>query len=284
MKSMPESEQFEAELRDAITAISSRISDDVYDRLRSHRYLPRRHPVRHALLAVTPVAAALLVVALLKTGSGPGTHIAFAGWSATPTAPAPGQVTTANRTCVTNAGKLSADQRHIVIETPHGTMITTSQFGAPDGSWTPVVDDTRGPYTLVVMTRASTTGTNRGACLTGPGSLADHPQLHLAAGMANSQPLPDALGDWGLGRGAEGDTILLGLVGTDVRSVTLTLSDGKTVRATVANSTYAAWWPGPAYPTAAVASTATGATTTEPLGAPPSQAGGIGGSGAGQKP
>jgi hypothetical protein len=248
MKRLSESERFDFELRDAIQAITARIPENVHDRLRSHHYLLRRHRARRTLLVGAPVVAAAVVVTLVVTGFGPGRQVAFAGWSATPTVPSPGQVAEANKTCVAFASQSSRS----------GTL----QFGTPESSWTPMVDDTRGPYTLVVMALTSTTGTDRAACLTGSGALANDPQLTIAAGAATPQPSPDAIGTSGWGRGGTGaDTVLLGTVGKNVTSVTLTLADATKVDATVQNGIYAAWWPGTANPTSAVASTGTGTAT-----------------------
>lgn len=232
---------------------------------RRRHLLPRtRGRVVRAVAAGIGVAGAIAVVAIVVTGFGPGTQSAFAGWSATPTAPSPGQVAAANRICIADANQLSYDRQHMILRTgTHPTTTLPSPFGTSEGSWTPVVDDTRGPYTLVVMTIASTIGTQEAACLTGPGRLAEHPTMTTASGTAMPQPLPDAIGTTGWGRGGTGaDTVLLGTVGKDVTAVTLTLDNGTTVGATVKNGIYAAWWPGTANPASAVASTATGSTTT----------------------
>lgn len=251
----------------AVSAVLEAVRREQRDQAEPHKHhlLPRgRRRVVRAVAIGVPVAAAIAIVSIVVTGFGPGTQAAFAGWSATPTAPSPGQVAAANRTCIADANQSSYDRQHMVLRTgTHPTTTIPSPFGTPEGSWTPVVDDTRGPYTLVVMTLASTIGTQEAACLTGPGRLADHPTMTTASGTSTPQPLPDAIGTTGWGRGGTGaDTVLLGTVGKDVAAVTLTLDDGTKVGATVANGSYAAWWPGTANPASAVASTAAGSTTT----------------------
>lgn len=257
MNTLSDSEQFDSELRDAIDAISLRIPEDVYERLRSHRYLSRRNRVRRTVLVAAPVAAAAAVVAVIVTGFGPAAQVAFAGWSATPTAPAPGQVSSAETTCLAMANRALQST----------TNVQHKLLGTPEGSFQPVVIDTRGPYTLVVMSVKGTIGQENAACLTGPGKLAANPRLSTATGKATPPAAPDAVGTTGWGHTGTGtrlgaDTVLLGTAGTTVTAVALTLKDGTSVTATVAHGMYAAWWPGSSNPLSAEARTATGKTTT----------------------
>lgn len=92
MNSLFESEHLSGELEAAMEAVAARIPADVYERLGAHRYPVKRRPLRRAALVGAPIAAVSAVVAVLVTGFGPTTQIAFAGWTATPTTPTPGRL------------------------------------------------------------------------------------------------------------------------------------------------------------------------------------------------
>lgn len=253
------------ELEAAIEAIAARIPAHVHERLLAHRYPIAGRPLRRAALVGTPIAAASAAVAVLVTGFGPTTQTAFAGWSATPTTPAAGQVSSAESLCLAtaNAG----------LRSQLSTTIQERLLGTPEGTFQPVVVDIRGPYTLVVMSVTGTVGKEEAACLTGPGTLATHPQLVTSAGKTAPPPGPEAVGTtgWGnggtRGTGSGADTVLLGAVGAKVSTVTLTLTNGNSVTASVANGMYAAWWPGTVGPTSAIGRTGTGTTVTRSFGA-----------------
>lgn len=245
------------------TALLSRVLDsalpthsDVARRIISES---RRRPVLRMLLVLAPVAAAAAVAGVLVTGFGPSKQVAFAGWSATPTTPAAGQVSAAKAICLADANQDLQSQRP--------TSMQHKLLGTPEGTFEPVVIDTRGPYTLVVMRVTGTVSMETAACLTGPGDLATHPRLSTATGKDTPPPASDAVGTFGWGHTGNGtrpgaETVILGTVGATVTSVTLTLTDGTKVTATVANGVCAAWWPGSTNPYSAVASTVTGKSTT----------------------
>ena len=252
------------ELEAAIEAVGARIPADVYERLGAHRYPVKHRPLRRAALVGAPIAAASAVVAVLVTGFGPTTQIAFAGWTATPTTPTPGQVASAEKLCLATA--------NASLQSERSTRMHESLLGTPEGSFQPVVVDTRGPYTLVVMGVTGTAGREEAACLTGPGALASHPQIQTSTGTPTPPPAPDAVGTtgWGnggtSGTGSAADTVLLGTVGATVSAVTLTLTNGNSVAASVASGMYAAWWPGTASPVSAAARTGAGKTVTRSFG------------------
>lgn len=272
MTTLSEAERFGSELEVAIEAIADGVPDAVYERLGSHRYLAKRHPVRRTVLVGAPIAAASATVAVLVTGFGPTTQVAFAGWTATPTTPAAGQVVSAEKLCLATANADLGSER--------STRMQQTLLGTPEGSFQSVVVDTRGPYTLVVMSVAGTVGKEDAACLTGPGALAARPQLETSTGRFAPPPAPDAVGTTGWGSGGTStstpaspptstsstrpgaDTVLLGTVGTTVSTVTLGLTNGRSVTASVANGMYAAWWPGVVNPATATARTESGTTAT----------------------
>jgi hypothetical protein len=79
----------------------------------------------------------------------------------------------------------------------------------------------------------------------GSGPIGGATQSHLV--VSNGQPY----------------TFVQGQVGTGVTAVTLARSDGDEVQATVADGSFAAWWPGSADATSAQVTSTTGATTQQ---------------------
>ena len=216
------SDLLEESLRDIFSDRAAQIDPAASARLRAIDYRPRwrRRPALPALgaLGVSGAAAAVIAVATLASSAAP----AFAGWSPTPTRPAAGQLAAAQQACRANLG-------------------------------TPVLTDTRGPYTASIY--ADTTSSH--LCLEG-GSLsiassgsgasqADVPagQIQLAgSGMKNSS--------------GQALTLVDGRIGTGVTSVTIDRGDGSSIQATVSGGWYLAWWPGTVQATTAQVTTATG--------------------------
>lgn len=262
-----EPEHFDSELEAAFEAIAARIPHDVYEHLEAHRYRSRSRLVRRTAIVGAPIAAASAAVAVLMTGFGPTTQVAFAGWTAAPTTPSVGQVPSAKKRCLATASA--------VLQSEQSMEVQQKLLGTPEGGFRPVVVDSRGPYTLVVMSITGTVGREEAACLTGPGILAAHPQLVTATGKPPPPLAPGAVGSAGWGSGGTSgarqanDTVLLGTVGAAVSTVTLTLRNGNAITASVANGLYAAWWPGSAHPATAVARTETGTMTTHSFGPGP---------------
>lgn len=194
------------------------------------------------------VTTALLVVA------GPGTSNAFAAWTAAPTTPAPGQVSSAEATCESGAATPPADK-------------TT---GLATGATQVSLVDTRGPFTLVLFGAHTSTTL---MCVSGPSidsSAQGNAQMRSIGGQA---VLPEA------GRIAVGwvetestsdgraYTIAEGSVGSGVTAATLVLSDGSDVVTTTGNGLFVAWWPGSAVVTSATLTTAT-RSTNQPVSSP----------------
>jgi len=169
----------------------------------------------------------------------------FASWSATPTPPKTGQLTTADSTCVNAANSWSERARFLA---------------GSEGKWRTVANDTRGPFTLAVLEAATATGVDGISCLTGPGIFATGPQLTSSSG-STSVPAPGTTETGGWASFPEyGDSLLEGQVGQGVTGVTLVLQDGSQVKATVAHGVYAAWWPGSSNPVSAEVTTPEGTT------------------------
>jgi hypothetical protein len=236
----------------------------------SHRPVSRRLALggAGALAAVGATTAALLIAF-----AGAGAPNAFAGWTATPTRPAGGQTDGALSDCTS---QLSGP--------------ANAPIGVPPGAWQALVTDTRGPFTAMIMKGGGATAT----CLTGPSftSIAVNkgqgesvhvmrvgaPSAGTTAGGSSSVSVMGLDGSRRVTEeqlaldGGQPYTIVQGQVDDDVTGVTLVLSDGSEVQATLADAELIAWWPGDQRATSAQVTTPSGVTTQQltfrPLPAP----------------
>jgi hypothetical protein len=196
-------------------------------------------------LVASGVTTALVVLA------GPGTANAFAAWTAAPTTPAPGQVSSAEATCEAAAATPPPDKT----------------AGLATGATQVSLVDTRGPFTLVLF--GATTSTTL-LCVSGPSinsSAQANSQMRLIGGAQAASPkagqivvdrlLAESAND------GQAYTIAEGSVGPGVTAATLELSDGSDIVTTTGNGVFLAWWPGSAIVTSASVTTAAG-TTTQP--------------------
>ena len=155
--------------------------------------------------------------------------------------------------------------------------------------WEPVLTDTRGPFTAMIVHGAGATAT----CLTGPSFTTitanaaqaggSYHVSSILVGVASPAGRSDVLqmSVMGLSRPSSGPvsqasqmhltagggqpfTLVQGQVQAGVTAATLVLSDGSDVQATVADGSFVAWWPGSAHATAAHV-TSGSETTTQPL-------------------
>jgi hypothetical protein len=199
--------------------------------------------------ALVACLAAILVLVL----AGPGTSDAFAAWTPSPTAPAPGQVASAEAAC--SAGAAAR---------PPGFATGPTQVS---------LVDTRGPFTLVLFGANAIT---RGVlmCVSGPSiSPSAHHSTHMSESIGRQPPSPaprqitlDRLQAESADNG-QPYTIAEGSTGSGVSAVRLTLSDGSPILTTTGNGLFLAWWPGRALVTSATLTIATG-TTTQPINSP----------------
>ncbi len=196
-----------------------------------------RVPKRWAAVAVAAVAAGVAAFVLGTTGGGPPN--AFAGWTASPTAPAGGQLQAAESACGRAPGLASRP---------------------------PTVADTRGPFAMLVYIENGAAS----VCLTGlPGGS----PIVTEIGPAPTPVAPDAIepraGSATIRRQGPRPrfNILTGQAGANVTRVTLVLDDGSRVETTVARGWFAAWWPGTQGVQSATITTASG-TTTQQLNTP----------------
>ncbi len=184
------SDLLEQNLRDIFSEGATQVDAAASVRLRAIDYHPRRRR-RPTLLGVSATAAAVVAVVTLASSAAP----VFAGWSPTPTRPAAGQLATAEQACRTSLG-------------------------------TPVLADTRGPYTASIYADA----TSSHLCLEG-GSLS------IASSRSGSREADVPAGH-------------IELAGTGMKN-----SSGQ---ATVSGGWYLAWWSGTARATTADVTTTTG--------------------------
>jgi hypothetical protein len=205
-------------------------------------------------LVASGATTALLVLA------GPGTANAFAAWTAAPTTPAPGQVSSAEATCEAAAATPPPDKTGLATGATQVSLV-----------------DTRGPFTLVLFGAHTSTTL---MCVSGP-SINSSAQPNSQMRSIGSQPVVPEAGQIAVDRlqadSANGQayTIAEGSVGPDVTAVTLVLSDGSDIVTTTGNGLFLAWWPGSAIVTSATVTTPTG-TTTQPISSSTPDTGGPG--------
>jgi hypothetical protein len=216
------SDLLEQDLRGALADRAALITPEASARLRAVDYRPRSRslPSRPALgaLGLTAAVAAATAAILLGSSAAP----AFAGWTASPTAPLPGQLAAADQGCGTSAG-------------------------------TPVLTDTRGPYTASIYAGGST-------CVEGNG-------ITISSSREGGAPASIPAGTIELNGAGESDseghalTMVDGPIGAGVTGVAITRSDGSSVQATVQNGWYLAWWPGTEHAVTAQVASASGTST-----------------------
>jgi len=223
MNAMPD--ELEQNLREALSQRAAQLDPDLIARLSAIDYRPRRRRfgIVSAVSAVCVggAVAALTAVFALSSGAAP----AFAGWQATPTRPAPGQLAQAAQACGQDLGS-------------------------------PVLTDSRGPYTASIYADSTTSD----LCLSGNGvSMSSRSTSVAPVSVAPGQIERDGGGT----RDSAGHALTLvdGRIGAGVTAVTIERSDGSSVQATVASGWYLAWWPGTVAATNAEVTTASGTST-----------------------
>jgi hypothetical protein len=227
---------------------------------------PRRQVSRRLALSGIGALAATgaATAAILIVFGGASAPNAFAGWTATPTRPASGQTANALTQCTARLASSASGQSSI-----------------PASGWQALLTDTRGPFTAIILQSGGATAT----CLTGPpftttaanaqeGGASQH-VLSVGSGAAG-QPSVSVMGRNGASTGpisqasqeqltADGQpyTLLQGQLDPSVTSITLALSDGSDVQATIADGSLIAWWPGTATATTAHATSGSTVTTQQ---------------------
>ncbi|HSC01953.1 MAG TPA: hypothetical protein VLC49_01505 [Solirubrobacteraceae bacterium] len=206
-------DQLESDLREALRARAAQVPAAVAVRLAHLDYRPRtrrlRPPVAIGAVASTAAAAGILAVII---SLGAGASNAFAGWTAKPTKPTPGQLAAAGAAC---------------------RRSQSSVAGVPLA-----VADTRGPFTFSVYANSESTI----SCIQGPSFVAlsqsqSSSPVNVPADQVQLASMHRA------NRHGQAFGFAYGRTGTGVSAVTLGLDDGTKVQATVANGWFIAWWP-----------------------------------------
>jgi hypothetical protein len=247
----------ETELRSALTQRAGDVPLDAIERLLTVDYHPRtRSPRARLVLSGSGVAAIATASGIAFSTIGPGVQSAFASWSPTPTAPAIGQVTSAEAACSNAVGVLA--QHPLPVSGDSGPFANVD-------SWQPTTEDVRGLFTLVSYQGTTGTTTDVAACLSGGSNWSVGPQVLMAeTGAASSLTASGVAGEAATWNPGSGDTVALGQVGSAVTGVTLTLSDGTQIVTTVDNGYFTAWWPSDATMVSADVATAQG-TARQPI-------------------
>jgi hypothetical protein len=244
-------DQLESELRSALRARADELRADAGARVRAHEYRPRTRDLRPPLAAgvVTTAVAAAAVVALVDLG--PQAPAAFAGWSATPTHPSTAQVAGAKDACQSRLSGFSTGASKAMKAARIKDLPTISQM-------TPVLTDTRGPFTFVIYSGAN--GAN-GTCISGP----NFTSLSTRSGTVGGPPAGKIVASFQAhtAHGADAYAFVEGHAGAGVTATTLNLSDGSQVQTTIQNGWMVAWWPGSANVTSAQVTTASGTSTQD---------------------
>ncbi len=219
------SDLLEHDLREALADRASLITREASARLRAADYHPRSRslPSRPVLgaLGLSGAAAAAGAAILLGSSAAP----AFAGWTANPTAPLPGQLAAAEQHCGRGAG-------------------------------TPVLTDARGPYTSSIYANGATCVQGNGTTISSSASRGGKSSIPAGRIELNGAGESDSDG--------HALTMVDGPIGPGVTGVTITRSDGTSVQATVKNGWYLAWWPGTERAVTAHVTSAS-ATSTQPF-------------------
>jgi hypothetical protein len=216
------SDVLEQDLRGALADRAALITQEASARLRAVDYRPRSRylPSRPALGALGLASAAAAAAAAIVLGSSAAP--AFAGWTANPTAPQPGQLAAAAQGCGTTTGTL-------------------------------VLTDTRGPYTASIYSDGSTCVLGNGMTIRSSRVGGGTPSVPAGTIQLNGAGELDPDG--------HALTMVYGPIGSGVTGVTITSSDGTSVQATVKNGWYLAWWPGTARAATAQVTGASGTRT-----------------------
>lgn len=242
----------EEELRALLAERAANMPAGATERLAQLDYQPRagrlpRWPKRVWSLAGAGGAAmaGAIVAALLLLSSGGSSLVplAYAGWSAVPTTPSPGELAKATASCRRLAGPL----------------LRTAMTGRV------VLTDKRGSYVAALYTHGRKSGvciSKSGAAVSGDGS----------AGILQSAPGPDQLSSpMAAGGGAPGfaggavEDHAYGRIGRELSAVTFIFAGNRTVEATVEHGWYFAWWPNHNWPVSLEVTTSSGIVTS-PMG------------------
>ncbi len=245
-------EQLENELRDALAARAAEVPAGAGRRVRDRDYRPRTRDLRPPAAAGALATAAAAAGLVLIVGLGAGTPPAFAGWRATPTTPASGQIPSAEASCQDRLATMPAP--------PPGALLRKAVQLPSVKAMKPVLADTRGPFTFVIFADQAFTA----SCISGP----DFTSVSAARAAAAAPAVPAGKVVLSVtshtARAGHAYSFAEGHTGAGVTDTTLVLDDGTRVQATSDNGWFVAWWPGAGQLVAADVTTAQG-THTQPF-------------------
>ena len=144
-------DQLEDDLRAALAARADEVPTGAATRVRAHHYRPRTRGLRPPVAVGGVTVAAATGAAVWLFALSPQTSSAFAGWTATPTTAAPGQVSTAESTCENRVADIPTGRRGDGASGPASAAAHSDGLGADLAGLQPVLTDTRGPFTWVIL-------------------------------------------------------------------------------------------------------------------------------------
>jgi hypothetical protein len=176
-----------------------------------------RKRITRRIVLIGTLAAAASIVALVLVEAGPGTTNVFAGWTAAPSQPTPGQFSSAESAC--KGG--------------------TEHWPQPMPAL--VLSDARGPFTTLLY---ADTQTGTIALCTAGADLLELSGCNstFPPGTPEAAP-PDAL-VFRMEVVDPGYTEIAGQVGTAATAASVRLADGTIVQVTIGGGWFEAWWPG----------------------------------------
>lgn len=203
-------DQLETRLRTALNERAAHVPASATTRLTGIDYRPRTRRLKSPI-AVGGFAGAAGTAGVLLALTGGATD-AFAGWTPKPTIPVPRQLAAAVATC---------------------------NIQSPIAGLPLKLTDTRGPFTFEVYANSRQSAT----CVIGP-------SFTSVTASQSSGPVTVPAGKIQLStahttsRDGHAYAFAEGRTGAGVSAVTLLLTDGTKLAATVSNGWYVAWWPG----------------------------------------
>lgn len=248
----------ETQLRDALAARAQDIPRASAERLSAHDYRPRTRDLRPPVAAGALLTAAAAAATVALVDLGPSTPAAFAGWTARPTTAPASQVTGAEAGCTQRLEAIPNSRAAANVAT-----VTGKPMGLPSvRTLSPVLSDTRGPFTFLVFADADANA----SCISGPGFTSVSEARSL--GPVPAVPTDGITVSWEAhtARAGQAYSFAEGHTGTGVSAVTLNLADGTAIQTSTQNGWFVAWWPGS---TSAISSTVTTAAGTTTAALPP---------------
>ncbi|ANC32119.1 hypothetical protein [Isoptericola dokdonensis] len=240
-----------------VRAPGGRDDAELHDILSTDRHVRVRRKARPGMVAATAAGAVVAVGVAVSLSSVLGAVPAYASWTPVPAVVADPLQVALDAGCPTSATEIVGEGADADIA---------------EVALTPVLAETRGDYTYVVLTGDDAAGD----CFVS--ATDDVPDVYASSSVGTPLPVPGArevtvavsgTASWSAGDAGEGAvTSAYGRAGTDVVEVTAVLDDGEQVVASVEGGWWALWAPGEESFGADVQVTFTDGTTTQVALAP----------------